>query len=174
MFNTLLHRLNADSLNSVLQRFTLHTYETRIQKILSAIEERNREERNLGAILQSLDKAKAKLYGCFLEYFDSTLVAKVLALKVLNLCLGKHQFLARSTVSIARPYGLLIDPSNGCNLACPGCVHSSSAKKLGVFDWKPGMLSEERATAFLSRFGTYAIQILFCNYGEPLLPRQDL
>ncbi len=169
MFNTLLHRLNADSLNSVLQRFTLHAYETRIQKILSAIEERIREERNLGAVLQSLDTAKGKLYGCFLEYFDSTLVAKVLALKVLNLCLGKHQFLARSTVSIARPYGLLIDPSNGCNLACPGCVHSRSAKKLGVFDWKPGMLSEERATAFLSQFGPYAIQILFCNYGEPLL-----
>jgi MoaA/NifB/PqqE/SkfB family radical SAM enzyme len=169
MFNTLLHRISADSLESMLHHFALPTYKTRIRKILSAIEERSLRERNLGAVLQTLDSAKCGFYDCFREYFDSTIVAKVLTLKVLNLCLAKHQFLARHTVSIARPFGILIDPCNGCNLACPGCVHSRSAKKLGVFDWKPGMLSAERATAFLARFGPYAIQTLFCNYGEPLL-----
>ncbi len=155
--------------DSMLHRFTFRTYETRIQKILSSIEKRTREETNLGVVLQSLDAAKAGLYNCFREYFDSTLVGKALTLKVLNLCLGKHQFRARNTVSIAKPFGIHLDPSNSCNLACPGCVHSRSAKKLGVFDWKPGMLSEERASAFLARFGPYAIQTVFYNYGEPLL-----
>ena len=151
------------------RRFTLQTYRTRVRKLLAAIEGRIQGDKDLGAVLESLDAAKGGLYDCFREYFDSALVGKLLALKVLNLCLGKHQFLARHTVLIARPFGILVDPSNGCNLACPGCVHSRRAKELGVFDWKPGMLSEERASVFLARFAPYAIQTLFCNYGEPLL-----
>src|SRR6266513_1707977 len=62
MFNTLLHRLNAESLGSMLHRFTLRTYGNRIQRILSSIEKRIQGERNLGAVLQALDSAKGELY----------------------------------------------------------------------------------------------------------------
>jgi MoaA/NifB/PqqE/SkfB family radical SAM enzyme len=94
-------------------------------------------------------------------------VAAALTLKLLNLLLAKHHYLARSTTLFSRPFGLLVDPSNGCNLACPGCVQSSRAKSLKLFDWQNGLLSEERFSALLARYGPYAMQIMFCNYGEP-------
>jgi len=90
-----------------------------------------------------------------------------LTVKVLNLLLAKYHFVARSTFLVSRPFGLIVDPSIGCNLACPGCVHSTSAQLLRLFDWDKGVLSEERFSALLNRYGRYAVQIMFCNYGEP-------
>ena len=58
---------------------------------------------------------------------------------------------------------------NACQLACPGCVHSAHSKKLGLFDWGPGVLSESMFADFMRRYGPYAIETEFYNYGEPLL-----
>ena len=88
---------------------------------------------------------------------------------MLNLCLAKHQFLARSTELQSKPFGLIIDPSNGCNLACPGCVHSTHVKELQLFNWGKGLLPEDRLASFLKKYGPYAIHVNFCNYGEPLI-----
>ena len=44
-----------------------------------------------------------------------------------------------------------------------------NAKQLEIFQWSSGVLSEERYTRFLGRYGPYAIQMTLCNYGEPLL-----
>ncbi|HUB81702.1 MAG TPA: radical SAM protein [Bryobacteraceae bacterium] len=94
--------------------------------------------------------------------------ATALTLKLCNLLLAKHGFISRDTRLISRPLGLLVDPSNGCNLACPGCVQSARAKSLRIFDWKNGLLPLERFAAMLERYGPYAMQVMFCNYGEPL------
>jgi pyruvate-formate lyase-activating enzyme len=150
-------------------RFAPPAMDLRIEGILSSIERSAEAGDGLGAVAASLEASKAGLYRCFLEFFDSVAVAQAMTIKVLNLCLGKHQFRARSTVLAARPFGLLLDPANGCNLACPGCVHSRSAKKAGAFDWQAGMLSESLGASILERFGPYATQVMFCNYGEPLL-----
>jgi MoaA/NifB/PqqE/SkfB family radical SAM enzyme len=150
-------------------RFAPPAIDVRIQRILSSIDTSAEAGDGLGAVAVSLEASKAGLYTCFLEFFDSVAVAQALTIKVMNLCLAKHQFRARSTVLAAQPFGLLLDPANGCNLACPGCVHSRSAKKAGAFDWQVGMLSESRGASILERFGPYAIQVLFFNYGEPLL-----
>jgi hypothetical protein len=66
-------------------------------------------------------------------------------------------------VSILQP------ASNMCQLACPGCVHSTRNEELKVFDWPNGTLSENRFSALLKLYGPYAIGVYFCNYGEPLL-----
>jgi MoaA/NifB/PqqE/SkfB family radical SAM enzyme len=63
----------------------------------------------------------------------------------------------------------VIDPSNGCNLACPGCVHSVGLKERQLFLWEKGLLSPGRLEAFLRAYGPYAIHLNFYNYGEPLL-----
>jgi pyruvate-formate lyase-activating enzyme len=142
---------------------------TRIRQLLSAIDRQVGRKANISGVLASLDDHKQALFSCFRDHLDSAIAAKVLTLKVLNLCLLKHQFQDRSSTLVCRPFGLLVDPCSGCNLACPGCVHSTRARALNLFQWKPGMLKEGRIYEFLRRYGPCGIQTLFYNYGEPLL-----
>jgi MoaA/NifB/PqqE/SkfB family radical SAM enzyme len=78
-------------------------------------------------------------------------------------------FRHRSATVISRPFGLVIDPSNACRLACPGCVHSARSEELKLFDWPSGTLSQDRLAALLKLYGPHAVAAYFCNYGEPLL-----
>jgi MoaA/NifB/PqqE/SkfB family radical SAM enzyme len=115
-----------------------------------------------------LEKAKPELYGR-LRARHAHPAAQALTLKILNLCLARHHLRTRGESVLSRPFGLVIDPSNMCQLACPGCVHSAHAEELKVFDWPNGTLSEDRLSALLNLYGPYAIGAYFCNYGEPLL-----
>jgi MoaA/NifB/PqqE/SkfB family radical SAM enzyme len=63
----------------------------------------------------------------------------------------------------------VVDPINNCNLACPGCVHSTRARNEKLFQWPSGMLSEDCFAALLRRYGPAALELMLCNYGEPLL-----
>jgi MoaA/NifB/PqqE/SkfB family radical SAM enzyme len=121
------------------------------------------------AVVRSLNASKPILLSCFRRHFRSEILSKALTVKILNLCLAKHHSIAKSSCVLSRPYGLIVDPANGCNLACPGCVHSEGSRDLKLFDWKPGLLRNDRLSTFLRRFGPYAIQMMFYNYGEPLL-----
>src|SRR5437762_1286595 len=147
----------------VLRRLGLGTAGERIEEILSAIDQEVLKEKNIKAVLQSLDASRNALFRCFRNYYGSAIVARLLTLKILNLCLAKHHFLSRNTTLISRPFGLVVDSTNACNLACPGCVHSHVAKEQSLFQWKPGALSEDRSARFLERYGPYAIQIMFYN-----------
>jgi pyruvate-formate lyase-activating enzyme len=120
-------------------------------------------------VLALLDASKRRLYDYFFSHLHHEAAARLVTLKTLNLCLSKYHFLARDQVLLSSPYGLIVDTNNSCNLACPGCVHSSRSKELRLFEWNGGMLSEDRYAALLRRYGPYAIQITLCNYGEPLL-----
>lgn len=135
------------------------------------LEELDREtaSADLRTVCAALDRAKPALVGAILDRLRHPLPAQALTLKLLNLCLGRHHFRTRGTTLLSRPYGLEVDPINNCNLACPGCVHSSRSKELRLFDWNSGMLSPDRFAAFLDRYGPYALQIALCNYGEPTL-----
>jgi MoaA/NifB/PqqE/SkfB family radical SAM enzyme len=115
-----------------------------------------------------LEYSKASLYGRLLWRFP-TLVAQALALKSLNILLARHHLLRRSSIVRSRPIGLIVDPSNVCELACPGCVHSTRSEALQIFDWRKGTLPQDRFSSLLKTYGPYAIGVYFCNYGEPLL-----
>jgi len=103
----------------------------------------------------------------FRERLGTSIAAKAFTLKVLNIVLARYYFRQRNPVPFSRPLELVVDPANGCNLACPGCVHSSRFKDFKLFDWNPGMLSEHRFQGLLQRYGTYAVLLRFFNYGEP-------
>ena len=118
-------------------------------------------------IFKALDAAREPVRRELRRRLEDS-AATAMTLKLSNLLLAKHHFLARDTSLLSRPLGLLVDPSNGCNLACPGCVQSTRAKSLRLFDWKNGLLPSERFAALLERYGPYAMQVMFCNYGEPL------
>lgn len=115
-----------------------------------------------------LDASKAGLYQVLRRRFAET-ETKALALKILNLRMARHHFRARDTLLVSRPFGLVVDPSNMCQLACPGCVHSDRSELLKLFDWPNGTLPEQRFAALLKLYGPTGIAVYFCDYGEPLL-----
>lgn len=92
--------------------------------------------------------------------------AKLFLLKISNLLIAKYEHAHRHVILISHPVGLLVDPSNGCGLKCPGCVHSG---KQAAWDWPPGLLKEEVFRAFLDEHGPFAFELYLANYGEPLL-----
>ena len=115
-----------------------------------------------------LEKSKADLVARLRARFDFP-PAEALTLKILNLFLARHHLRTRSATVLSRPFGLVVDPSNMCQLACPGCVHSNRNEALRVFDWPNGTLAEDRFSALMRLYGPYAVGVYFCNYGEPLL-----
>jgi len=136
--------------------------------VLSRIDRELRQCRRAGAAAGILERSKTDLFTRLRARFD-TPAAQALTLKILNLCLARYHFNARSASVLSRPFGLVIDPSNMCQLACPGCVHFTRNEELKIFDWPNGTLSEDRLFALLKLYGPYAIGVYFCNYGEPLL-----
>jgi MoaA/NifB/PqqE/SkfB family radical SAM enzyme len=137
--------------------------------ILSEVQSKAHSRTSLDEMLETLDTAKPVLFERLRKHFEFPIEAKALTQKILNLCLAKYHFLSRSTVVLSRPFGLVIDPSNSCNLACPGCVHSQQVKALKLFEWNPGLLAETRVGAFLKSYGPNATHATLCNYGEPLI-----
>ncbi len=140
-----------------------------LEGILAMTEAAFRQCGSIEAVSRILSAARSMVFDVFRRRFDSAVMAKALTLKLLNLTLAKYHFQARSLRLASRPFGIIVDPSNGCNLACPGCVHSTHARELQLFNWNKGLMPEGRISSFLKRFGPYAIHVNFCNYGEPLL-----
>lgn len=105
-----------------------------------------------------------------LQKVYSRKAAQLLALKITNLLMARYEYLHAHTRLLARPFGLIIDPANHCNLHCPGCVHSNTERVKNIrFDWPPGLLREEVYDRLLRRFIPFSIQIAFYNNGEPFL-----
>jgi MoaA/NifB/PqqE/SkfB family radical SAM enzyme len=135
---------------------------------LSKIDRELRDCRHADAAITVLETFKAEVWALLRARFASP-APEALTLKILNICLARYHFKARSASLLSRPIGIVIDPSNMCQLACPGCVHSARSETLKLFDWHKSTLSEDRLSALLKLYGPYAIGVYFCNYGEPLL-----
>jgi pyruvate-formate lyase-activating enzyme len=138
-----------------------------VADLVASLDARVQRSVSVRDALIAVDAAKHPLVEQLENQLTSRIGAKALALKIVNLLVAKFHFQARSDALCSRPFGLIVDPANGCNLACPGCVHSEYSRTLKLFDWDKGMLCEDRFQALLRQFGPYAVQIMFCNYGEP-------
>lgn len=142
---------------------------SRLAGILRAIEQGTQRGTPLGRALETLDAHKPEVFETLRQRAGSDTEARAVTVKTLNLCLAKYHYANRSAVALSRPIGLVMDPSNSCNLTCPGCVHSQYSKEFKLFDWNPGMLSEQRGASFLAAYGALATHATLCNYGEPLV-----
>ena len=96
--------------------------------------------------------------------------AKAVLLKLSNIAVAKYQYHHRHTHLIARPFGLVIDPCNSCQLSCPGCIHREGGGS--DIDWPSGNLKPETLDTLLENYGAYAISTRYFNWGEPLLNKQ--
>jgi pyruvate-formate lyase-activating enzyme len=115
---------------------------------------------------ENINQSKNRLYRSLKVHHDE-ITSKLLVIKILNLIVLKYEIARCYETVSAMPFGLLIDASNSCTCACPGCVHSMTAKHL--FDWPNGNLSNDIYSDFLNKFGPYATNIGFFNYGEPFV-----
>ncbi len=139
-----------------------------IWPVLLKLDRELRDSCGDGELAGIVEIGKSELYDQLRTRF-ALAPAQALALKLINVCLAGYHFRARHESLHSRPIGLVIDPSNMCRLACPGCVHSVRSESLKVFDWRSGTLSSDRFAALLRTYGPFVIGVYFCNYGEPLL-----
>lgn len=143
---------------------------TTLHCVLSTLETAVRETAHEhGSAGRHMDEAQAAIFDVFRDRFESPVVAKAMTLKVLNLWLARQHLQARSTHVGSRPFAMYIDPSNSCNLGCPGCVHSTTSKEKHLFDWKPGIMSQSRLETLFQAYGPFAAHVGFYNYGDPLV-----
>lgn len=157
------------ALRAVFHHIAPLSFESGAYPVLLAI--RQEIQKSPECVPGTLNRWKPLLFDRLRDRF-APLAAQALTLKILNLFLARHHLERRSVSLQSRPFGLVIDPSNVCQLACPGCVHSERNEALKIFDWPNGTLSESRFATLLKIYGPYAIGAYFCNYGEPLLNLQ--
>jgi MoaA/NifB/PqqE/SkfB family radical SAM enzyme len=119
--------------------------------------------------LKKVDAFNRNSLGHFRQAYGSERHAMAMLLKLSNIAIGKYQYLRRHSRLIARPFGLIVDPSNACPLACPGCIHRRSGSDKSNIDWVPGNLQQDILDRLLDEFGPYAINTQYFNWGEPLL-----
>lgn len=120
--------------------------------------------------LAEVDKFSAECLPGLLQQTRNLHYSKLLLLKITNLLVIKYQFLHHHEHLLARPFGLLVDPSNSCPLRCPGCLHNQHFRQhKNIIDWPDGLLSTETFELFLRQFAPYALYMHFFNWGEPLL-----
>src|SRR6202034_2577183 len=111
--------------------------------LLSRLDREIKQSRRTDTTAALLANSKSDLCARLRSRFHET-EAQALTLKILNLFLARYHFEARSASVLSRPFGLVVDSSNVCQLACPGCVHSDRSEESELFDWPNGTLSERR------------------------------
>jgi radical SAM protein with 4Fe4S-binding SPASM domain len=81
-----------------------------------------------------------------------------------NLALVEAEFRLRRTRVAGRPYVLVIDPTNVCNLRCPLCPTGlmQRGRKAGMIPW-------ETFVGVIDAAAPWAYKVNLFNWGEPLL-----
>ncbi|MDD5759464.1 MAG: radical SAM protein [Desulfobulbaceae bacterium] len=120
--------------------------------------------------LSAVEKFSTESLPLLLQETNNLHYSQLLLLKITNLLVLKYQFLHRHEHLLARPFGLLVDPSNSCPLRCPGCLHNTYFRQhKNIIDWPDGLLSLDTFKLFLKQYAPYALYMHFFNWGEPLL-----
>jgi|GEM_PF-1489470 len=146
----------------------------------------NKSENTVEKINKILQEADSLIYKKtdmekYMSYLDETIAqlrpyinivlnrgdAELFLLKITNILAAKYQYLRRHTSLVAKPFGLLVDPANGCNLHCPGCIHTPG--KNSAYLWDKSLLSKETFAKYLEVYAPYGTHMLFYNYGEPFI-----
>lgn len=128
--------------------------------------------KDIGLLLREVDRAKEPLYLSLKHYYPQGSFAKLLALKIINLIVAKYHYHYRHTTLTSRPFHFLVDPSNSCQLHCPGCVHTCNEDWQNEADWPNAILDFDQYSKFMKMFGPFLFAGQLFNYGEPFLNRR--
>ena len=84
--------------------------------------------------------------------------------KIKNLIIAKIEKKLNKTKLISKPYRVIIDPTNACNLGCPLCPTGLGASERGK-----KILKFEDFKKIVDEIKDYCIEIHLYNWGEPTL-----
>lgn len=93
-----------------------------------------------------------------------TILAHSTPRRLFNLLLVEAEFRLRRTRLLGRPYVLVVDPTNVCNLRCPLCP--TGLLQQGR---KGQMIAWETFTRAVDTLAPWAFKVNLFNWGEPLL-----
>jgi lipopolysaccharide/colanic/teichoic acid biosynthesis glycosyltransferase/pyruvate-formate lyase-activating enzyme len=84
--------------------------------------------------------------------------------KVANLLVVEREWRSRKPRLKGRPYIIIVEPTNICNLRCRLCPTGT-----GESGRRASILRHEKFVEIIDRFAPYAYEVNFQNWGEPLL-----
>jgi pyruvate-formate lyase-activating enzyme len=122
--------------------------------------------------MQFADSFQAQLFSDLLSRYRHETFSKLLALKITNLAVARYHHRHRHSILMSRPVQLTVDPTNVCQLGCPGCVHSSNEPYRELFDWPRKALAVDVHDRFLETMAPFAFATVLYSYGDPLLHRK--
>ncbi|MFA5517652.1 MAG: radical SAM/SPASM domain-containing protein [Spirochaetota bacterium] len=155
-----------------MEKVAMNTNFLPISNLLNELSALSESEIEFDIFLKKVDNFNRESLSYLKQVYGSERFAKVLLLKISNVAVGKYQYLRRHSRLISRPFGLIVDPCNSCQLACPGCIHRKTAQDKSKIDWVPGNLNKDTLDRLLYEFGPYAINTQYFNWGEPLLNKK--
>ena len=98
----------------------------------------------------------------------------------LNFLLAKYEMYTGAVDVRSRPYFLSIDPSSICQLRCPSCptgIDNENVRTQAVDEtvYRGGrvLMTRDRLDALLEELGDTLFQVIFYNWGEPLLNKES-
>jgi len=123
----------------------------------------------LREFLARVDATRDRLLEIGCDRYGDPAFAKLLYLKATNFVVSRYHFTRRHARLASRPVTLMVDPSNSCQLACPGCVHTENPEFQAQLVWPQGVMRPSTFAALLAGTGPFALNTVLYNYGEPLL-----
>ena len=87
--------------------------------------------------------------------------------KIKNLVIAKLEKKQNKTKLISKPYRIVVDPTNACNLGCPLCPTG-----LGASERSKKVLKFEDFKNIVDQIEEYCIEIHLYNWGEPTLNKK--
>lgn len=100
----------------------------------------------------------------FLKNINKYSISTLNISKLKNLIIACIEQKKNNTKLISKPYRIIIDPTNACNLGCPLCPTG-----LGASERKKGVLKLEDFKNVVDQVKDYCIEIHLYNWGEPTL-----
>ena len=107
------------------------------------------------------------VYQSFKNEGNNDAASKLLTMKILNLVLARYEYFHNYPKLISRPIFIKFDPSNACQLHCPGCMHSLKYKEKNY--WGADILPWDSFKKNIDSYAPYAFNCLMYYYGEPFL-----
>ena len=93
-----------------------------------------------------------------------SLIAHSTPRRVANLLLTEAEYRLRATKVRGRPYVLIVDPTNICNLKCPLCPTGTRTQGR-----RPQLMPWETFTRVIDELAPYAYEVNMHNWGESIL-----
>jgi pyruvate-formate lyase-activating enzyme len=126
----------------------------------------------LRPFVEKLDGARHGFTKQLDEQYGDPYYSRLVYLKASNYLLARLHHERRHLRLTARPVTLMHDPSNSCQLHCPGCVHTDNEAFKRAIDWPSGVMHPEAYARVWREHAPFALGGVLYNYGEPLLNKR--